>query len=58
MHLNGQLLLLFYLIMCLYACPPASVRCISVYVQSCGFDESFFPFTANCFRGCCPEGVT
>ncbi|CAM9921460.1 unnamed protein product, partial [Hapterophycus canaliculatus] len=28
------------------------------YYTSCGFDESFFPFTANCFRGCCPSGVT
>eukprot|EP00904_Undaria_pinnatifida_P008243 jgi/Undpi1/4549/HiC_scaffold_18.g07903.m1 len=28
------------------------------YYTSCGFDESFFPFTTNCFRGCCPEGVT
>ena len=38
-------------------CLPA---CVVVFmpVQSCGFDESFFPFTANCFRGCCPDGVT
>eukprot|EP00752_Nemacystus_decipiens_P007320 g6549.t3 len=27
------------------------------YYTSCGYDESFFPFTANCFRGCCPDGV-
>ncbi|CAM9423371.1 unnamed protein product, partial [Hapterophycus canaliculatus] len=28
------------------------------YYTSCGFDESFFPFTANCYRGCCPSGAT
>ncbi|CAM9995156.1 unnamed protein product [Ectocarpus sp. 12 AP-2014] len=28
------------------------------YYTSCGFDESFFPFTLNCYRGCCPTGVT
>ncbi|CAM9684281.1 unnamed protein product [Scytosiphon promiscuus] len=28
------------------------------YYTSCGFDESFFPFTANCYRGCCPTGLT
>ncbi|CAB1112599.1 unnamed protein product [Ectocarpus sp. CCAP 1310/34] len=28
------------------------------YYTSCGFDESFFPFTLNCFRGCCPTGNT
>ncbi|CAM9969109.1 unnamed protein product, partial [Ectocarpus fasciculatus] len=28
------------------------------YYTSCGFDDSFFPFTLNCFRGCCPTGVT
>ncbi|CAM9808747.1 unnamed protein product [Ascophyllum nodosum] len=28
------------------------------YYLSCGFDESFFPFTTNCYRGCCPDGLT
>ncbi|CAM9272910.1 unnamed protein product, partial [Ectocarpus fasciculatus] len=28
------------------------------YYNTCGFDEAFFPFTTNCYRGCCPTGVT
>eukprot|EP00752_Nemacystus_decipiens_P003694 g3404.t1 len=27
------------------------------YYLSCGFDESFFPFVTNCYRGCCPPGM-
>ncbi|CAM9687361.1 unnamed protein product [Ectocarpus fasciculatus] len=28
------------------------------YYTACGFDESFFPVTLNCYRGCCPSGMT
>ncbi|CAM9290192.1 unnamed protein product, partial [Ascophyllum nodosum] len=28
------------------------------YYLSCGFDESYFPLTVNCYRGCCPDGMT
>lgn len=25
--------------------------------QTCGFDEAYFPFTINCFRGCCDDSI-
>ncbi|CAM9216453.1 unnamed protein product, partial [Sphacelaria rigidula] len=28
------------------------------YYTSCGFDEAYFPFTTNCYRGCCPDGMS
>ncbi|CAN0037142.1 unnamed protein product [Ascophyllum nodosum] len=27
------------------------------YYLTCGYDESFFPMTIDCFRGCCPDGI-
>lgn len=36
-------------------CMPNTRACVRE--QSCGFNESFYPFTALCYRGCCPDGV-
>ncbi|CAM9268309.1 unnamed protein product [Ectocarpus sp. 12 AP-2014] len=41
-----------------YEGEPSDVAFHFLFVQTCGFDEAFFPFTTNCYRGCCPTGET
>lgn len=41
----------------IFPLPPSLSPCLN-WRQSCGFDEVYFPFTTNCYRGCCPDGMT